>query len=321
MSSVLNTTKQITFDDLLTGRLEQHYGITVVSACEAEPVLYLCAAGDALRVRLDDNGYCYFAMPEKGGVPSLMFDAINREFDCGIERLVDDRGRAATSLDSDSKQALIYHLGNEYLAPGDLILSCIDGRAPPPEPGSLLCEQVKIARALLKRNPQLHEDTKTLLLLVEDLYEQRHPPFKVTLRNKNPVVAQLFAEAMLAWAQAGQHAPNTNTSHLPGSSNSDFPLTPAQEEEWLRLREDEGRQIDPETAEVTWRWGLTLDPYGIHPDLPAGPVQRNYFARSPGSDMWVHFDDLPEATRRILSEKAAQDILPLGKVVTTKHQA
>ena len=84
------------------------------------------------------------------------------------------------------------------------------------------------------------------------------------------------------------------------------------------MRKDEGGKIDPETAEVTWRWGLTLDPYGIHPDLPKEKcqVQRNYFARSPGSDMWVHFDDLPEATRRILSEKAAQDILPLGKVAT-----
>ena len=57
----------------------------------------------------------------------------------------------------------------------------------------------------MKRNPHLHEDTKMLLLLVEDLYEQRHPPFKVTLRNKSPVVAQLFAEAMLAWANAPQH--------------------------------------------------------------------------------------------------------------------
>ena len=95
-----------------------------------------------------------------------------------------------------------------------------------PEPGSVLCEQVEIARALLKRNPQLLEDTKMLLLLgVEDLYEQRHPPFKVTLRNKSPVVAQLFAEAMLAWAQAGQHAPTT-TSHLSEIQQRQSPLTP-----------------------------------------------------------------------------------------------
>ena len=51
--------------------------------------------------------------------------------------------------------------------------------------------------------------------------------------------------------------------------------------------------------------GQTLDPYGIHPDLPkeARQVQRNYFARSPGSEVWVHFGDLPEATRKILSDK------------------
>ena len=39
--------------------------------------------------------------------------------------------------------------------------------------------------------------------------------------------------------------------------------------------------------------GSDLDPYGIHPDLPKEKcqVQRNYFARPSGSDMWVHFDD------------------------------
>ena len=37
MTVVLKTTKQITFDDLLTGRLEQHYGIKIVSGYEAEP--------------------------------------------------------------------------------------------------------------------------------------------------------------------------------------------------------------------------------------------------------------------------------------------
>ena len=106
-------------------------------------------------------------------------------------------------------------------------------------------------------------------------------------------------------------------------SNIELPLTPAQEQEWLRLREEAGRKIDPETAEVTWRWGLTLDPYGIHPGLPeeARQVQRNYFARSPGSDLWVLFDDLPEATYKILSEKSAQEILSLGKRASTRDQA
>lgn len=322
MTLVLNTTKQIPFEDLPTGRLEQCHGITVVTAYEAQPVLYLYAAGAVVRVWPDENGHSKFGVPDNSDLPLSILEALMHELDCGILRLVDDRGRVTTSLDSNSKQALIHWLGHEYLAPGDLTLSCINGSVPPPEPGSGLSEQVEIARALVKRNPQLHEDTKMLLLLVEDLYEQRHPPFKVMLRNKNPVVAQLFAEAMLAWAQAGQHAPTT-TTHLSESSNAESPLTPAQEEEWLRLRKDAGRKIDPETAEVTWRWGLTGDPYAIHPDLPKEKcqVQRNHFARSSGSDMEVHFDDLPEATRKILSEKAAQDILPFGKVARTRDQA
>ena len=159
MTVVLKATKQIPFDDLLSGRLKRH-GIKVVTGYEAGPVLYLCLAGTALRACSDDNGYCDFVVPDNGGLPLRIIDVLEHEFDCGIERLVDDRGRVVTSLDSDSKQAVIYYLGHEYLAPGDHILSCIDGSAPPPEPDSVLCEQVEIARALLERNPKLHEDTK-----------------------------------------------------------------------------------------------------------------------------------------------------------------
>ena len=103
MTVVLKTTKQITFDDLLTGRLER-LRHQVVTGCEAGPVLYLCLAGDALRVCLDDNGHCYFLVPDNGDLPLLIFDALKREFDCGIERLVDDRGRVVTSLDSEASR-------------------------------------------------------------------------------------------------------------------------------------------------------------------------------------------------------------------------
>ena len=42
-----------------------------------------------------------------------------------------------------------------------------------------------------------------------------------------------------------------------------------------------------------------------HADLPeeCDCVGRVYFARSPGSDVWVNFYDLPEATRDALWEK------------------
>jgi hypothetical protein len=74
---------------------------------------------------------------------------------------------------------------------------------------------------------------------------------------------------------------------------------------WLAIRKEAGLHIDPKTAEVTWEYAQTLDPYGIDPDLPEEMQQigREYFARAPGSDVWVWFGDLPEATREALWEK------------------
>jgi hypothetical protein len=71
------------------------------------------------------------------------------------------------------------------------------------------------------------------------------------------------------------------------------------------LRQAVGLYIDPETAEVEWFYAHTLDPYGDVPDLPDEyqQVGREYFARSPGSDVWINLDDLPEATRTKLWEK------------------
>jgi hypothetical protein len=76
-------------------------------------------------------------------------------------------------------------------------------------------------------------------------------------------------------------------------------------EQWLAIRKEAGLKIDPETAEVEWCYAQTLDPYGIDPDLPEEyqQVGREYFARSPGSDIWVSFHDLPATTRDALWEK------------------
>jgi hypothetical protein len=74
--------------------------------------------------------------------------------------------------------------------------------------------------------------------------------------------------------------------------------------EWIAIR-DAGRKIDPETAKVCCRYTLIIDPYGIDPDLPkeCEQVGRDYFARAPGSDIWVGFGDLPKATKRALWKK------------------
>jgi hypothetical protein len=73
-------------------------------------------------------------------------------------------------------------------------------------------------------------------------------------------------------------------------------------EAWLDERKREALLIDPATAEVDWSYELTLDPYGVIPDLPEElqQVGREYFARRPGSDVWVHFGDLPDEVRKKL---------------------
>jgi hypothetical protein len=84
---------------------------------------------------------------------------------------------------------------------------------------------------------------------------------------------------------------------------------------WLETRTEAGLQIDPKTAEVFWRYAQTLDPYGVDPDLPEEyrQVGREYFARSPGSDVWVWFGDLPEATRNALWDKHSSKLaFPAG---------
>ena len=47
-----------------------------------------------------------------------------------------------------------------------------------------------------------------------------------------------------------------------------------------------------------------LDPYGVIRDFPKALLQvgRIYFARAPGSDIWVEFGDLPESVREELWE-------------------
>jgi hypothetical protein len=78
------------------------------------------------------------------------------------------------------------------------------------------------------------------------------------------------------------------------------------DEQWLAIRKEEALKIDPATAEVDWNYAYVLDPYGECPDLPAEArcVGRSYFARRPGSDIWVSFYDLPKATREELWKRA-----------------
>ena len=74
------------------------------------------------------------------------------------------------------------------------------------------------------------------------------------------------------------------------------------------LRRAVGRQIDPETAEFDWTNAPTDDPYSDH-RLRAQEKQvgREYFARSPGSDLWVWLGDLPEVAADVLWKRIKSD--------------
>jgi hypothetical protein len=83
-------------------------------------------------------------------------------------------------------------------------------------------------------------------------------------------------------------------------------------EDFLAVRKEAGLKIDPETAEVDWAYGDGSNPYNAYPFEPYN-VGRVYFARSPGSDIWVAFGDLPEATRDALWKKHSRRIaFPAG---------
>ena len=76
-------------------------------------------------------------------------------------------------------------------------------------------------------------------------------------------------------------------------------------EEFIAIRKEAGLKIDPETAKVCCSHGYVVDPYGIYPDLTDEErcYGRMYFARSPDSDIWVCFRDLPDATVDALRQK------------------
>ena len=87
-----------------------------------------------------------------------------------------------------------------------------------------------------------------------------------------------------------------------------------ERDEFIAIRREDAQKIDPETAEVTWWFAQTLDPYGIS-DLSGEERQvgREYYARAPGSDIWVSFRDLPDAVSDALWKKHANKLaFPAG---------
>jgi len=94
-------------------------------------------------------------------------------------------------------------------------------------------------------------------------------------------------------------------------------------DQWLKIRKEAGLRINPETAEVEWCYGQTLDPYGIHPELPeeCQQIGREYFARSPESDIWVWFGDLPnEVEEKLWKMHRSKLAFPTGLSDSSPNQ-
>ena len=79
----------------------------------------------------------------------------------------------------------------------------------------------------------------------------------------------------------------------------------SEQDEYLGIRKAEGLKIDPDTAEVSWEYAPLADVYGVYPYLPdeIDCIGRVYFARRPGSDIWVEFQDIPDKTCDALHER------------------
>ena len=85
--------------------------------------------------------------------------------------------------------------------------------------------------------------------------------------------------------------------------------------EWRAVRKAEGLKIDPKAAETFWTYGSTIDPYGAwnFPDWFEDNVGREYWARNPGSEIWVNFCDLPAATSDALWKRDGRNLaFPAG---------
>jgi hypothetical protein len=101
-------------------------------------------------------------------------------------------------------------------------------------------------------------------------------------------------------------------NEMQSTERADTRTVSIRAEIWHALLEIAGRQIDPETAEVCSMHRQVVDPYGVYPDLSdeCDCVGRCYFARAPGSRVWIEFGDLPEATREALWMRARDKHLP-----------
>jgi hypothetical protein len=75
---------------------------------------------------------------------------------------------------------------------------------------------------------------------------------------------------------------------------------------WLGIYRKEGLRLDPKTANVLQNYPVWIeDPYGVYGIEDC--TSKANFARAPGSDLWILWDDLPKKTQRKLEKRLSED--------------
>lgn len=85
-------------------------------------------------------------------------------------------------------------------------------------------------------------------------------------------------------------------------------------EQWLELRKQAGRKIDPATAIAGRFYTYTCDPYMVWKDIPGSMQQvgSEWFARSADSDIWVSFQDIPLEVQTVIWSRTQTTVRPLS---------
>jgi hypothetical protein len=91
-------------------------------------------------------------------------------------------------------------------------------------------------------------------------------------------------------------------------------------DDFLAKVRNEALKIDPATAEVAGSRGFLTDPYGIYgyPENLDYSFDKISYARNPGSDIWVSFEDLPHETVEKLENRTTEEKLakfPFGGLI------
>jgi hypothetical protein len=108
-------------------------------------------------------------------------------------------------------------------------------------------------------------------------------------------------------ASQGLGNPDAASTHQHvGVTSDDVGAMSAREmKQFHALREQAGFLIDPMTAEVDSWWQALGDPYCLRPYPEEACIGREFFVRAPGSDEWVWFGHLPDATLAALRKRLA----------------